>query len=77
MKNIILIVLFGLVLAGCESSTQFGSCVGLGDKQNPKLEYKVSVLNLVVGILFVEMIIPPVIVAANETYCPVGKVEQL
>lgn len=73
MKNTILITLVGLILAGCESSTQFGNCVGISDKQNPKLEYKVSARNLIVGILFAEVIVPPIIVVTNETYCPVGK----
>jgi hypothetical protein len=73
MKFLIAILL--LALAGCESRTDYGTCVGLGDKQNPKLEYKVSARNLVVGIIFFEMIVPPVIVAVNETYCPIGPAE--
>ena len=75
MKSLILVAMLAL-LAGCESRTEYGECVGLADKQSPKLEYKVSARNLVVGIVFIELIAPPVLVAVNETYCPVGKVEE-
>jgi predicted small secreted protein len=61
-----------LLLSGCENSTQFGSCVGIGETQNPKLTYKISALNLVMSVLFFELIAPPVIVATDEFYCPNG-----
>lgn len=70
MKKIILIGC--LLLAGCVNHTEYGKCVGLGDKQDPALEYKISVRNIIVGIVFVEMIAPPVYVAVDETFCPVG-----
>lgn len=62
-----------LMLAGCESRTDYGKCVGLGEKQNPKLEYKLSGRNIAVGVIFIELIAPPIIVATDETFCPVGK----
>lgn len=64
-----------LLLAGCVNHTSFGPCVGLGDKQNPKLHYKVSTQNVIVGIVFVELIAPPVIVIVDETFCPIGPAE--
>lgn len=67
-----LVLLSFTVLAGCQSKTQFGECVGIGDTKNPNLEYKLSARNTVMGIFFFELIAPPVIVLVNETYCPVG-----
>lgn len=74
MKRILIAAICAatLLLSGCENSTQFGPCVGAGETQNPKLTYKISALNLVVGIVFFELIAPPVVVVANELYCPNG-----
>ncbi len=60
------------MLAGCTSSTQFGDCVGVDTPQKPDREYKLSVLNTVIGIVFVETIIVPIIVLKDQTYCPVA-----
>ena len=64
-------------LIACTSSTEYGNCVGLPDieeakKQNPNIIYKISTKNVILGVIFVEMIIPPIIVVLDETYCPVG-----
>ncbi len=75
MKKIIVSLLSIALLSGCTSKTDFGKCVGLGEKQDPKLEYKVSGWNLFVGIVFIELILPPILVATDELYCPVAKVE--
>jgi hypothetical protein len=72
MKSLSVALLLALMLTGCVSRTDYGQCVGLGDKKNPKLHYKVSANNLVVGIVFIELIAPPIIVATDEFYCPVG-----
>jgi hypothetical protein len=64
-----------LMLAACTTRTDYGSCVGIGEKQNPKLHYKASAWNITMSVLFVELIAPPVVVALNETYCPVGPTE--
>lgn len=72
MKTTLAICLIVIFLSGCTSSTQFGSCVGIGEDQNPKLTYKISALNLVVGIVFFELIAPPVFVVVDELYCPTG-----
>jgi hypothetical protein len=65
-------VMILLALAGCTEKTEFGPCVGLGEKQNPKLHYKVSGWNIAMGVIFVELIAPPIVVAVDETFCPVG-----
>jgi hypothetical protein len=73
MKNILLIALATVFLSGCTTRTEYGDCVGLGDDKNAALHYKVSVWNAFLGVLFVETIIVPIVVAVDEIYCPVGK----
>jgi hypothetical protein len=72
MKKLFAMVLCIGMLAGCTSHTEYGQCVGLGEKQNPKLHYRVSGWNVAMGIIFVELIAPPIIVVTDETFCPVG-----
>lgn len=83
MKRLLLVPL-ALLLAACESSNtiptrkipagQEVSCVGLandaGDRV-PGVKYEVSTRNIVVGILFAEMIAPPAFVLLEELKCPV------
>ena len=76
MKAVFALLLVASLLAGCVSRTDYGPCVGLGEKQNPKLHYKVSSRNLIVGIVFIELIAPPIVVATDEMFCPVGPAEQ-
>lgn len=66
-----LILLF--FLTSCTSSTEFGQCVGVGDDKDPTKIYKISTWNMVLGIIFFELIVPPVVIAIDETFCPVGK----
>jgi hypothetical protein len=68
----ILLASMMVMLVGCSSSTQYGDCVGLGEEQNPNLKYRISAQNVAVGILFFSLVIPPVVVVADEFYCPVG-----
>lgn len=69
-----LIAAASVFLAGCESRTDFGPCVGVGDNHDSHLVYKVSTTNLVVGVIFFETIIVPIVIANDEFYCPVSKV---
>jgi hypothetical protein len=71
MKMVILLCSI-LMLAGCVSKTEFGECVGLGEPQDPNLHYKLSAWNIAMGVIFVELIAPPIFVAVDETFCPVG-----
>ena len=62
-----------ILVVSCTERTKFGPCVGMGDdNRNPNLIYKLDGWNLAMGLIFVELIVPPIIVLANETYCPVG-----
>ena len=72
MKTIISI-LACFILAGCVSKTDFGPCIGVGDDENQELKYHVSTRNIIVGIIFVETIVVPVVVAVDEYKCPVAK----
>jgi hypothetical protein len=73
MKKILLIAIACAFLAGCTSRTEYGDCIGLGDDKNAELQYKVSIWNAFLGIIFVETIIVPLVVAVDKIYCPVGK----
>lgn len=71
MKKLLLITLI-LTSIGCTSETKFGNCVGVFDQKDPKKEYKLSGWNIGLGLFFSEMIIPPILVLTNQTFCPVG-----
>lgn len=73
MKKIIALCVVAMTLAGCSSSNEYGSCVGLNGDENPKLKYQYSARNIAVGIVFFELILPPVFVALDELKCPVGQ----
>lgn len=64
-----------VILTGCTQRNSYGDCVGLDDKKDPKLEYKLSIWNIAMGILFMELLIPPIVVVADELECPVGPVK--
>lgn len=72
MKRLLAITAI-LLLSACTSATEFGPCVGAFDEKNPKLEYKVSAWNIFVGVLFFQLIAPPIFVIVDETFCPVGR----
>lgn len=74
MKSLLAVCLL-VVLCGCESSTNYGMCVGAfeNNDRDPKLVYKISTINVAVAVVGFELIVPPVVVIANETFCPVGE----
>ena len=76
MKSLIILAAAAMVfLSGCESRTDYGDCVGIGDHQKKNLEYKLSPRNIVIGVVFFELIAPPVYVLVDETYCPIGNID--
>jgi hypothetical protein len=77
MARVIAVVAMLAMLGACTSRTEFGKCVGLGQKQDPTLEYQVSAWNVVMGIVFFEMLLPPIFVATDELYCPIGKTQEI
>jgi hypothetical protein len=66
------VILALILLAGCTEKTPYGNCIGAFDDKDPTKVYKLSVNNLVVGLIFVEFIIPPIVVISDETLCPIG-----
>lgn len=72
MKRIILALVI-ILCAGCTTRTEYGPCVGIADDKDPKLVYKISIWNAILGVVFFELIVPPIIVLAEETFCPIGK----
>jgi hypothetical protein len=73
MKKLFAALLLATTLAGCDSKTEFGPCIGAFDDPNPKLEYKVSGWNIAMGVIFFETIVAPIVVIVDETRCPVGR----
>lgn len=61
------------LFSGCTSENHLGACVGLSEPQNPKLVYAPAPENILMGIVFFEMIVPPYMVLAHEFYCPTGE----
>lgn len=62
-------------IMGCTTSTPYGQCTGIIGKEKLGLEYKVSVWNLFLAIVFSETIIVPIIVIADNFKCPVQRSE--
>lgn len=72
MKRLALAVLL-LTLVGCDKQTKYGECVGLTKPKDPALLYSYSINNIVVGVVFAETVIVPVMVVFDSLYCPVGR----
>ena len=72
MKKILALVGL-LALAGCEGSTQYGSCIGVGSTEQPKLRYDYSARNIVLAVIFSETLFVPLVVVLCDAQCPVGK----
>ncbi len=73
MKNLFAAILLLTLTVGCVSETEYGDCIGVMEEKNSELVYKPSVRNIVLGIIFMELIIPPVVVVIDEFQCPVAK----
>lgn len=72
MKRTLLLLPILAILTACESSRHGVKCIGLNGTPKPGIEYEYSANNIIVGIVFVEMIAPPVIVVLDELRCPVS-----
>lgn len=68
-------LLCAFVLTGCTTRTEYGDCIGIDGVGKPDLVYKMSVVNAVIGVIFIETIIVPIMVLKDQTYCPVEKVK--
>ena len=63
---------FTMLFSGCTKNTVHGECIGITDKQDPKLEYAVEKGNVVIGAIFIETGWVPVNVLFWNFYCPIG-----
>jgi hypothetical protein len=72
MKKLTILFVVLVLLSGCTKRTEYGDCIGAFDDKNPTLLYRLSAWNLFVAIFFSSLIVPPIIVVADETICPVG-----
>jgi hypothetical protein len=72
MKQIALLAVALMMLAGCTTSTPHGQCIGLNGTENPAKVYEYNATNIVVGVIFMETIFVPVIVALDELKCPIA-----
>lgn len=73
MKKLMVVLLMCLMLASCTSRTELGECIGIGDEETPTLKYKPSVGNIIVGAIFFETIIVPLVVLFTQIKCPVER----
>ncbi|MCK9369238.1 hypothetical protein M0R04_04805 [Candidatus Dojkabacteria bacterium] len=75
MKKIVTLALLIMMLAlsACTERTQYGECIGVTDEKNPELVYKVNTQNAMLGVLFFETLIVPIVVINDCLYCPVRK----
>jgi len=77
-KNILLAA--ALAMGACTSSETINGrevpCIGAFEDPDPRYVYKVNVKNVILAVLFVEMIIPTVVIILDETRCPVSERRQ-
>jgi len=71
MKKSLTVLAAIALLTACESQRPNGRCVGLNGDPEPGVKYEYSVRNVILGLVFVEMVVPPVIVVLKELKCPV------
>lgn len=64
------LALIALLFAGCTEETKYGKCIGAFDDRDPTLVYEMSAWNVGLGIVFFELIIPPLYVVSSATMCP-------
>ena len=59
-------------MLSCTERTVYGECVGLFEKGDPDLVYKINLNNVIVGFFFSETVIVPAIILWDYIECPVG-----
>lgn len=73
MRTIVVVIILATFLTGCVGKTEYGQCKGLNGQEDPTLVYEYSAWNMAVGILFLELILPPIDVLLNKLKCPVAR----
>lgn len=72
MKTFILSLMAVLMITGCTSSTPHGECIGITATEDPKMNYDYSTRNIIVGVIFSETIVVPLVVVFGDLKCPVS-----
>lgn len=72
-----IILVLTIFLAGCTSERTLKDgktyqCVGIDKAESvPEVVYKISKWNAFLGVIFIETIVVPLVVLADDFYCPV------
>ena len=72
MRNAMLALMF-MLIAACQTKTEFGPCIGLLDQKSPALKHDWATWNIVGAAFFSETIIIPLVIAAKYLECPVSE----
>ena len=72
-KLLIVAVVAASLMTSCKFETKYGDCVGLGSDKDPNLKYEMSTWNAIMGVVFFETVIVPVVWLTSATFCPEGK----
>lgn len=67
-------LLLALFASACDSETPLGSCIGVNGVPRSDRRYEYSTKNVILGIVFIETVIVPVVVVLNKMKCPVAVV---
>lgn len=66
-----------LMAQGCNSATKVDGvavpCIGAFDDGDPSYVYSTNGWNVAMAVVFFQLVIPPIVVIANETKCAVRK----
>lgn len=73
MNKILLVLLAVIALTGCTTSTAFGPCIGVNERERPNLDYNYSGLNIGLAVAFSETVVVPLVVVLDDIKCPVGE----
>ena len=65
-----------MAVCTCSGSNQYGKCVGIMEKENPKLEYNINIWNTFWSAIGFEWILPPVLWVTSYAKCPIGPAEK-
>lgn len=72
MKKFLVLLVLMVFMVGCTDHTKYGPCVGLNGDKNPQKVYHYSGWNIAMGIIFAELIVPPIVVVLDGLQCPVS-----
>lgn len=78
MKSTHTLAAVALMAQGCTSETEVDGvdvpCIGAFDDGDPRYAYSTNGWNVAMAVVFFELVIPPIVVIANKSKCPVRKV---